>query len=304
MRRTFTALALALAVSLVAVSFTSVTAWAELGPIPLDAETDWLFEDDAPDPADRDPFEPVNRGIFGFNEVVYGWVFEPVSVAYQWVIPGPGRRAVRRFFSNLGEPVTLVNDLLRFRPLQAGSSGARFLINTTAGVGGLFDPATAWGLEAHTSGFGGTLAVYRVPSGPYLVMPIMGPSTARRSHAPGYLAARRNSPVDHGGRRWLQHLRHRARAARRASNHFRRLLRRFAERLPVGSRRADRDSARRRIASHQGETIFSSSEEISDSKPSRLNTDEYSDRRRASSLTVPFMKTSMTRQLPSAPRSR
>ena len=179
MRRTFTALALALAVSLVAVSFTSVTAWAELGPISLDAETDWLFEDDAPDPADRDPFEPVNRGIFGFNEVVYGWVFEPVSVAYQWVIPGPGRRAVRRFFSNLGEPVTLVNDLLRFRPLQAGSSGARFLINTTAGVGGLFDPATAWGLEAHTSGFGGTLAVYRVPSGPYLVMPIMGPSTAR-----------------------------------------------------------------------------------------------------------------------------
>jgi len=176
-RRTFTALAFA--ISLVAVSFASAPAWAELGPIPLDAETDWLFEDDGPDPADRDPLEPLNRGIFGLNEAVYGWVFDPVAIAYQWVMPGPGRRALRRFFSNLGEPVTLVNDLLRFRPLQAGSSGARFVINTTAGVGGLFDPAAAWGLEPHTSGFGGTLAVYRVPSGPYLVMPIMGPSTAR-----------------------------------------------------------------------------------------------------------------------------
>jgi phospholipid-binding lipoprotein MlaA len=178
-RRTFTALALTFAINLVAVSFVSAPARAELGPIPLEAETDWLFGDDGPDPADRDPLEPLNRGIFGFNEVVYGWVFDPVATAYQWVMPGPGRRAVRRFFTNLGEPVTLVNDLLRFRPLQAGSSGARFLINTTAGVGGLFDPAAAWGLELHASGFGGTLAVYRVPSGPYLVMPIMGPSTAR-----------------------------------------------------------------------------------------------------------------------------
>jgi len=164
-------------VSLVAMSFASATAWAELGPIPV--ETDWLFEDDGPDPSERDPLEPLNRGIFGFNEVVYAWVFSPVATAYQFVVPGPGRRAVRRFFSNLSEPVTIVNDLLRLQPVQAGSSGARFLINTTAGVGGLFDPAAAWGLEAHTSGFGETLAVYRVGSGPYLVVPLMGPSTAR-----------------------------------------------------------------------------------------------------------------------------
>jgi len=171
------AVVLTVGVTLAASLFTGATARAELGPIP--AETDWLFVDDGPDPADRDPFEPLNRGIFGFNEVVYGWLFDPVATAYQWAMPGPGRRAVRRFFSNLSEPVTLVNDLLRFRPKQAGSSGARFLINTTAGVGGLFDPAAAWGLEPHTSGFGGTLAVYRVPSGPYLVIPVMGPSTAR-----------------------------------------------------------------------------------------------------------------------------
>jgi ABC-type transporter lipoprotein component MlaA len=117
-----------LAVSLVAMSFASATAWAELGPIP--AETDWLFEDAGPDPAERDPLEPLNRGIFGFNEVVYAWVFNPVATAYQFVVPGPGRRAVRRFFSNLSEPVTIVNDLLRLQPVQAGSSGARFLINT------------------------------------------------------------------------------------------------------------------------------------------------------------------------------
>jgi phospholipid-binding lipoprotein MlaA len=171
------ALALTLTVSIVAMSFASATAWAELGPIPV--ETDWLFEDDGPDPSERDPLEPLNRGIFGFNEVVYAWVFNPVATAYQFVVPGPGRRAVRRFFSNLSEPVTIVNDLLRLQPVQAGSSGARFLINTTAGVGGLFDPAAAWGLEAHTSGFGETLAVYRVGSGPYLVVPLMGPSTAR-----------------------------------------------------------------------------------------------------------------------------
>ncbi len=86
---------------------------------------------------------------------------------------------MRRFFVNLGEPVTLVNDLLQLRPLHAGSTGARFVINSTAGVGGLFDPAAAWGIERHTSDFGGTLAVYRIGSGPYLVIPLMGPSTAR-----------------------------------------------------------------------------------------------------------------------------
>jgi phospholipid-binding lipoprotein MlaA len=166
-----------LAVSLGALPSTGANAWAELGPIP--ADTDWLFEDDAPDPADRDPLEPLNRGIFGFNEVLYSWVADPVATAYQWVVPGPGRRAVRRFFSNLSEPVTLVNDLLQLEPVRAGSSGARFIINSTAGVAGFFDPATAWGIEGHVSDFGETLAVYRVGSGPYLVIPVMGPSTVR-----------------------------------------------------------------------------------------------------------------------------
>jgi phospholipid-binding lipoprotein MlaA len=166
-----------LAVGLVALPSTAVNAWEELGPIA--ADTDWLFENDAPDPADRDPLEPLNRGVFGFNEVVYGWVVDPFATAYEWVMPGPGRRAVRRFFSNLSEPVTLVNDLLQLEPVRAGSSGARFIINSTAGVAGFFDPAAAWGLEGHSSDFGETLGVYRVGSGPYLVIPLMGPSTVR-----------------------------------------------------------------------------------------------------------------------------
>jgi len=176
-RRPSISVALILAGSLVALASAGANAWAALGPIP--ADTDWLFEDDAPDPADRDPLEPLNRGIFGFNEVVYTWVLDPVANAYEFVVPDPGRRAVRRFFSNLSEPVTLVNDLLQLKPTRAGTTGARFLINTTVGVAGVFDPATAWGIDGHTSDFGGTLAVYRFDSGPYFVIPVMGPSTVR-----------------------------------------------------------------------------------------------------------------------------
>jgi phospholipid-binding lipoprotein MlaA len=166
-----------LAVSIAVLSAGGAKAWVELGPIP--ADPDWMFEEDAPDPAERDPLESLNRGIFGCNEVVYTLVIDPFATAYEWVMPGPGRRAVRRFFSNLSEPVTLVNDLLQLEPMRAGSTGARFLINSTAGVAGLFDPATAWGIDRHASDFGGTLAVYRVGSGPYIVIPVMGPSTLR-----------------------------------------------------------------------------------------------------------------------------
>jgi phospholipid-binding lipoprotein MlaA len=169
--------AVVLAVSLLVLPSTGAYAWAELGPVA--ADTDWLFEDDTPDPADRDPLEPLNRAFFGFNERLYGWVVDPFATAYQFVMPGPGRRAVRRFFLNLSEPVTIVNDLLQLRPVEATSSSARFVINSTAGVAGLFDPAAAWGIDRHTSDFGETLAVYRVGSGPYLVIPVMGPSTVR-----------------------------------------------------------------------------------------------------------------------------
>lgn len=176
-RRISTPVTVVLAVLFIALLPTGAGAWAEPGPIP--ADTDWLFEEDAPDPADRDPLEPMNRGIFTFNEFVYAWLLDPVATAYEFVVPDPGRRAVRRFFANLGEPVTFVNDLLQLEPKRAGKTGARFLINSTAGVVGIFDPAGAWGIDGHTSDFGETLGVYRVGSGPYLIIPVMGPSTLR-----------------------------------------------------------------------------------------------------------------------------
>lgn len=137
----------------------------------------WL--DEGPTPDERDPLEPVNRRIHGFNEVVHQWFFDPVAGAYEWAVPTPGRRAIFRLFENLGEPVTFVNHVLQLEPTDAGATGARFLVNSTVGVVGLFDPAERVGLDQRPTDFGQTLAVYRVGSGPYLVVPVLGPATLR-----------------------------------------------------------------------------------------------------------------------------
>lgn len=141
-------------------------------------EEDW-FDEFFEDPAERDPWEPVNRRIFGFNEIVYDWVLDPVATIYDLLLPDPGQRAVQRFFLNLSEPVVFVNDVFQLAPRHAGSTGARFLINSTVGLVGLFDPAAGWGFPHRHTDFGQTLAVYRVGAGPYLVIPVFGPSTAR-----------------------------------------------------------------------------------------------------------------------------
>ncbi|MBW2242276.1 MAG: VacJ family lipoprotein [Deltaproteobacteria bacterium] len=138
-------------------------------------EDDWL----QPDPADRDPLECMNRNTHGMNEGILVWIVDPLHRAYRFVMPGPVRRSVVRFFSNLGEPAILANDLFQFAPLDASETGARFLINTTVGVAGFFDPAKSLGLAGHKTDFGETLAAYHAPSGPYFVVPILGPSTIR-----------------------------------------------------------------------------------------------------------------------------
>lgn len=140
-------------------------------------EEDWL--DPGPTPADRDPWEPANRPLHGFNEGVRRWFFQPVTRAYEFVVPEPGRRALGRFFDNLGEPSVFVNHVIQRNPRDAGVTGARFLVNTTLGLVGLFDPAENFGLEARSTDFGQTLATYCVDSGPYLVLPFFGPSTIR-----------------------------------------------------------------------------------------------------------------------------
>jgi phospholipid-binding lipoprotein MlaA len=163
----------ALAVCLLA----SFAAAAEQGKrLPVD---DWLFEDEAAEPADADPLEPGNRVVFGFNELLNRSLLDPVSQVYSFVVPDVGRRAVRRFFLNLSEPGAFVNTLMQRRLRDAGATGARFLINSTVGVAGVLDPATPWGFERRHADFGQTLFSYGVGSGPYLVVPLLGPSTAR-----------------------------------------------------------------------------------------------------------------------------
>ncbi len=136
------------------------------------------FDEDLEVP-DRDPLEPVNRLTFALNEGVHLLVLDPVASAYDWLLPEPVEGAIRNLFENLEEPVTVVNDLLQLQPRQAARSLGRFALNTTVGLGGLFDPARRLGIERHEADFGETLGAWGVPSGPYLVIPLLGPTTVR-----------------------------------------------------------------------------------------------------------------------------
>ena len=126
-----------------------------------------------------DPLERVNRTFFGFNDRLYRWVLRPVSKGYRSVAPTPVRRSVDRFFTNLKYPVRGVNNLFEGRFAGAGIETTRFVVNTTVGLGGFFDPATHWKLKPHPADFDQTLAVYRVPTGCYLTWPVLGPSSLR-----------------------------------------------------------------------------------------------------------------------------
>jgi phospholipid-binding lipoprotein MlaA len=133
--------------------------------------------DGDPDPAD--PWERMNRGIFRFNEGADRWVVEPIAKGMDFVLPDPVERSIRKFFENSMIPIHFTNALLQFKPASAFEDLARFVVNTTIGVAGFFDPATQFGLEAHREDFGQTLGYWGVPPGPYLVLPIMGPSNPR-----------------------------------------------------------------------------------------------------------------------------
>jgi phospholipid-binding lipoprotein MlaA len=127
----------------------------------------------------HDPWEGMNRGIFSFNEGLDRWFLEPVATGWDFVFPDPVENSLKRFFQNLGFPVVFLNDLLQAKPIAAAQDVGRFLVNTTVGVAGLFDPATHFGLPASDEDFGQTLGVWGVPPGPYLVLPLLGPSSPR-----------------------------------------------------------------------------------------------------------------------------
>jgi phospholipid-binding lipoprotein MlaA len=126
-----------------------------------------------------DPFEKGNRRVFVFNQGVDTVFFQPVTRGYRFLVPEPARKGIRRVFLNLDSPKIVVNDLLQLRFKDAAQTLGRFVLNTTVGVGGLFDIGRAAGWERHDADFGQTLGKMGVASGPYLVIPILGPSTVR-----------------------------------------------------------------------------------------------------------------------------
>jgi phospholipid-binding lipoprotein MlaA len=126
-----------------------------------------------------DPIEPVNRAIFDFNDTVDVYVLEPVARGYRDNVPETVQTGIGNFFENLRYPSYLVSDIFQGKFEQALDHTGRFLINTTLGIGGLMDFATEWGLPVHDEDFGITLAYHGVPAGPYLVLPILGPSNVR-----------------------------------------------------------------------------------------------------------------------------
>lgn len=131
----------------------------------------------ADDPAD--PLEPVNRVVFKFNETADKYALRPVAKAYADVTPAPVRGGITNFFDNLQEPRNILNALLQLKIVQAGKNLGRFVLNTTAGLGGFIDVASEVGIGKHEEGFGQTLGYWGVGEGWYLMLPLLGPSTNR-----------------------------------------------------------------------------------------------------------------------------
>src|SRR5262249_2599758 len=127
-----------------------------------------------------DPLEPVNRVTFAVNQKIDDWFFDPITRGYRFVVPAPARRAVRRVLANLDAPVTFVNDVLQLEPRDAAVTVAACVVNSPVGVAGVFDVAGDYReLPPHESDFGQTLALTGLPSGPYLVIPLVGPTNIR-----------------------------------------------------------------------------------------------------------------------------
>jgi phospholipid-binding lipoprotein MlaA len=130
-----------------------------------------------PDP--RDPLESFNRGVFGFNDALDRAVIKPVATVYRDTTPSWLRQGVGNFFGNLSDVWSVVNNAIQLRGQDTSDSIGRVMINSTIGIGGLFDVASDLGIERHTSDFGLTLGRWGVPAGPYIVVPLLGSYTLR-----------------------------------------------------------------------------------------------------------------------------
>ena len=147
-----------------------------------DAEYSALLEEEfnfGEDLSPNDPFESANRAFLNFNRRLDRYLLSPMTRGYRFLVPEVARRGMRRAFINLNSPSILVNDLLQLRFVDAGQTLGRFLLNTSLGIGGIFDVGVEAGWHHHDSDFGQTLARLGVGSGPYLVLPVLGPNTVR-----------------------------------------------------------------------------------------------------------------------------
>lgn len=126
-----------------------------------------------------DPLEPMNRKTFWFNDQFDRHLLQPVSEAWEFITPAFVREGIGNFFDNVTYPGVVLNDILQGKTVDAGRDLLRFIVNTTLGIGGLFDPATGMGLPNHREDFGQTLAAWGSGPGPYLVLPVLGPSNFR-----------------------------------------------------------------------------------------------------------------------------
>ena len=142
----------------------------------------------APNPID--PLEPFNRSVFRFNEGVDRAVLRPVATVYRDTLPLMVRTGVSNFFGNLGDVWSLANNVMQLKLQNSAETFMRLNVNTIFGLGGLLDIASEAGIERHREDFGQTLGRWGVPTGPYVVLPLLGPSTVRDTAA---------LPVDHYG---------------------------------------------------------------------------------------------------------
>jgi phospholipid-binding lipoprotein MlaA len=131
----------------------------------------------------RDPWEPMNRATFGLNESLDHAILKPTAEAYVRVVPPFARTGINNFFENIADVWTAANQFLQGKPAEGFNDLGRVLCNTTLGVGGFIDVASKMEVEKHNEDFGQTLGWWGVPSGPYFVIPLLGPSTARDAPA-------------------------------------------------------------------------------------------------------------------------
>ena len=129
--------------------------------------------------APGDPLEPINRGIFSFNSTFDHYLYKPIAKGYDAAVPGPVKKGVSNVFQNASDAQSIVSDALQLKGAKMGDDLGRVMINTTIGLGGLFDLATPMGIERGNEDLGQTLGYWGLGAGPYLVIPFLGPSTAR-----------------------------------------------------------------------------------------------------------------------------